>query len=78
VSADPKDYYHRDSIEAIEAIKAWLPDKGYGFCLGNVIKYASRAGYKTDDPRADLKKCIAYLKYAIEIIDEERRDDAVD
>ena len=68
------EYYHRDSIEAIEAIKAWLPDGGYSFCIGNVIKYCSRAGYKTESPIHDLKKAIAYLNYAIQIKEQEARD----
>ena len=68
------EYYHRDTIEAIEAIKAWLPDGGYSFCIGNVIKYCSRAGYKTESPVHDLKKAIAYLNYAIQIKEQEARN----
>jgi hypothetical protein len=71
------EYYHRDSIEAIEAIKAWMPDGGYSFCIGNVIKYCSRAGYKTENPSHDLKKAIAYLKYAIDIKEEQIRNDDI-
>lgn len=64
---DPKTYYQSDKIEAIEVIKAWMPDGGYSFCIGNVIKYVCRAGRKTDDAIADLEKAVAYLNYAIEI-----------
>lgn len=42
--------------EAIKVIEAW----GLGFCLGNTVKYISRAG-KKDDVLQDLKKARWYL-----------------
>lgn len=48
--------------EAIKVIEAW----GLGFCLGNVVKYISRAGRK--DPATeleDLKKAHWYLEREI-------------
>ena len=42
--------------EAIKVIEAW----GLGFCLGNTLKYISRAG-KKDDIVQDLKKARWYL-----------------
>jgi hypothetical protein len=42
--------------EAIKVIEAW----GLGFCLGNAIKYISRAG-KKGDALEDLKKAQWYL-----------------
>ena len=48
--------------EAIKVIEAWE----LGFCLGNVVKYLSRAGRK--DPAAeleDLKKALWYLQREI-------------
>ena len=42
--------------EAIKVIEAW----GLGFCLGNTVKYISRAG-KKDAPLQDLKKARWYL-----------------
>ena len=48
--------------EAIKVIEAWE----LGFCLGNVVKYLSRAGRK--DPAAeleDLKKALWYLEREI-------------
>jgi len=48
--------------EAIKVIEAWE----LGFCLGNVIKYLSRAGKK--DPKKeieDLEKALWYLQRRI-------------
>ena len=42
--------------EAIKVIEAWE----LGFCLGNTVKYISRAG-KKDDVLQDLKKARWYL-----------------
>lgn len=50
--------YYQNGIETIEAIEAW----GLGFCLGNAVKYISRAGKK--DPTKtveDLNKAIWYI-----------------
>ena len=49
--------------EAIKVIEAW----GLGFCLGNAVKYISRAGKK--DPAKeieDLEKAVWYLQREIE------------
>jgi hypothetical protein len=43
--------------EAIKVIEAW----GLGFCLGNTVKYISRAGLKADPALQDLKKARWYL-----------------
>ena len=51
-----------NAYEAIKVIEAW----GLGFCLGNTVKYISRAGKK--DPAAeieDLKKARWYLEREI-------------
>lgn len=51
-----------DPYEAIKVIEAW----GLGFCLGNTVKYISRAGKK--DPAKeleDLKKAKWYLEREI-------------
>ena len=53
--------------EAIKVIEAWE----LGFCLGNVVKYVSRAGRK--DPKAtveDLKKARWYLDRHIKQLEE--------
>lgn len=42
--------------EAIKVIEAW----GLGFCLGNAVKYVSRAG-KKGDRLEDLRKARWYI-----------------
>ena len=49
--------------EAIKVIDAWNLD----FCLGNVVKYISRAGKKgNNSAEQDLKKALWYLEHEIE------------
>lgn len=53
--------------EAIKVIDAW----GLGFCLGNTVKYISRAGMK--DPQKeleDLKKALWYLDHHIQNLEK--------
>lgn len=47
--------------EAIKVIEAWQ----LGFCLGNTVKYISRAG-KKGDALEDLKKARWYLDREIQ------------
>lgn len=62
----PKHYGGEDSTyEAIKVIEAWNLD----FCLGNTVKYISRAGKK--DPAKeleDLNKALWYLQRRIQQI----------
>ena len=56
-----------NTYEAIKVIDAW----GLGFCLGNTVKYISRAGKK--DPAKeleDLKKARWYLQHHIETLEK--------
>ncbi len=59
------DYYQgEEGFETIKAIFAlgW----GRGFCLGNALKYISRAGRKGQDTLVeDLQKARWYLEYFI-------------
>jgi hypothetical protein len=58
----PPHYGGADNLyEAIKVIEAW----GLGFCLGNALKYISRAG-KKDDAIQDLRKAAWYLNREIE------------
>ena len=51
--------------EAIKVIDAW----DLGFCLGNTVKYISRAGKKHKDKELeDLKKALWYLQHQIETL----------
>lgn len=64
-------HYGGDTIyEAIKVIEAW----GLGFCLGNAVKYVSRAGKK--DPATtieDLRKAAWYLSREISRLEKEGR-----
>lgn len=59
----PSHYGGEDNIyEAIKVIEAW----DLGFCLGNAIKYISRAGKKDNNSYLqDLKKAKWYLEREI-------------
>jgi len=57
----PEHYGGKDNpYEAIKVIEAWDLD----FCLGNVVKYISRAG-KKNNTIEDLKKAKFYLERKI-------------
>ena len=69
-----KVYTHRDYYavgrkhEPIDVIQDWDLD----FCLGNVVKYISRAGRKDNaDAVEDLKKAKTYLEYEISKLTDE-------
>jgi len=56
------EYYKTGGLEAIDVIEAW----GLGFCLGNAVKYISRAGKKNPDKEIeDLEKAAWYLNREI-------------
>lgn len=55
-------HYTDGRIEVIE----YIEDKKLGFCLGNAIKYISRAGKKEKDKEIqDLRKSIWYIERRI-------------
>lgn len=63
-------YYNSGSIETIEIIKnqGWTE----GFCLGNAIKYITRAGKKNAFTKIeDLEKAKWYLSYYIDFLKNE-------
>lgn len=57
-------HYGGDTVyEAIKVIEAW----GLGFCLGNAVKYISRAGKKAGSTvLEDLKKARWYIDREID------------
>ena len=61
-------HYTSGGVETIDYIEAKLGvDGAYAFCLGNVLKYVSRAGKKDIGKEAeDLEKAGWYLKRAID------------
>lgn len=61
-------HYTDSKIEVID----YIEDKNLGFCLGNAIKYISRAGKKQDSDKTvrekeieDLQKAIWYINRRI-------------
>lgn len=62
-SVDHPTHYGGDTTyEAIKVIEAW----DLGFCLGNAVKYISRAGKKDPSKTVeDLEKAVWYLKREI-------------
>ena len=66
----PEHYGGADNTyEAIKVIDAW----GLGFCLGNTVKYISRAGKK--DPQKeleDLKKARFYIDWEIQKLEKSK------
>lgn len=57
------EHYSPGTYETINVIEAW----GLGFCLGNCIKYISRAGKKDPNKKLeDLKKARWYLDREID------------
>ena len=62
-------HYTRGGIETIDFIEA----KGLGFHLGNAVKYISRCGHKTKDPRKDLEKAMWYIERYLETQCEEKQ-----
>lgn len=65
----PAHYGGADSVyEAIKVIEAWNLD----FCLGNVVKYISRAGKKEGNSLIqDLEKAKWYLERRIQELRDE-------
>ena len=64
-SPDPvtrPDHYNKGAVEAIEAIKASMPEHEFrGYLKGNALKYLWRYDYK-GKPIEDLRKCKWYIE----------------
>jgi hypothetical protein len=71
----PSHYGGKDNVyEAIKVIEAW----DLGFCLGNVVKYISRAGKKSDKNLEDLEKARWYLNREIETLKQKSNQEMQD
>lgn len=64
----PYHYGGDTTYEAIKVIEAW----GADFCIGNTLKYLSRAGKKNDELE-DLKKAQWYLERKIKQLEQRNR-----
>lgn len=63
-------HYNHGKIETIEFIEESLGKDGFvSYCLGNVLKYISRANFKGKHDE-DIKKANWYLNRAVEKIEE--------
>lgn len=67
-------HYNDGKIEVID----YIEDKQLGFCLGNAVKYISRAGKKKSGNLSDkekeiedLKKAVFYINYRIKKLEEQ-------
>ena len=76
-AVDHPQHYADTKIEVID----YIEDKNLGFCLGNAVKYISRAGRKEsaamdkkEKTIQDLKKAIWYLNRRIEEIQKDLCD----
>lgn len=72
----PEHYGGKENpYEAIKVIEAWQ----LGFCLGNTVKYISRAGKKgTGKELQDLEKALWYLQRRIDQLKCDRLDKSID
>lgn len=63
----PNHYQGSNGIEVIDSIEAALGTEGLvSFCLGNAMKYISRAGKKSKDTEIqDLEKAQWYINHAL-------------
>ena len=61
----------KNPYEEIKVIEAW----DLNFSLGNVLKYMSRAGKKSDSILEDLKKAAWYLNREIKRIEDASKYD---
>lgn len=67
---DKPDHYNKGAIEAIEAIKASMPEQEFnGYLKGNALKYLWRYDYK-GKPVEDLRKCRWYIDRLITEINQ--------
>lgn len=55
---------HPSGVECITVVEH------YGFNIGNAIKYLWRAGFKSPDPKEDLKKSVWYVQRELERLGE--------
>ena len=64
------DHYNKGAVEAIEAIKASMPEHEFrGYLKGNALKYLWRYDYK-GKPVEDLRKCRWYIDRLIKEMNE--------
>jgi hypothetical protein len=67
------DHYKTGGIETIDYIEAKLsPEEFLGYCIGNSLKYMSRAGKKDKAKTAeDYKKAVWYINRAVKTLEKQ-------
>lgn len=55
-----------ETIEMIEEITKNYEDGYLSYCVGNAVKYLSRAPFKHETPEQDLEKAAKYLEFALD------------
>ncbi|WP_368900739.1 DUF3310 domain-containing protein [Oceanobacillus oncorhynchi] len=61
------DHYKNSKFETIELIEEVVKhyDDGFvSYCIGNALKYLSRAPFKHEEPLEDINKAAKYLEFA--------------
>lgn len=74
-NVDKPKHYNMFSVEVKYTIAEWVAGyKPYSaYCIGNVLKYISRAPYK-ENMIQDLKKAKFYLEEVIELMEKEGKE----
>lgn len=63
------EHYAKDKVQAMDLIIA--AGHGKGFCVGDIIKYATRYGTKKGHNRADILKILHYALFLLHIHDKQ-------
>ena len=72
----PGHYGGDGPYETIKVLEAWDPERAFGFCWGNAVKYLSRAGKKNPMTLAeDLAKAAWYADEAARMAREKMLDE---
>lgn len=66
ITDDPVEHPSHYTYGSIECID-YITDKQFNFCLGNAVKYITRAGHKINAIE-DLKKAAWYINKEIEVL----------
>lgn len=59
-----------ETIELIEEVTKGYEDGFVAYCIGNALKYVSRAPFKHETPQEDLEKAKKYLEFATDYLNE--------
>lgn len=63
-------HYTQGKYETIDIVRETLGKERFeGFCVGNILKYVIR--YQHKNGLEDLEKAEVYLKWAIEVLEDE-------